>query len=87
MAKGRNETCSVNHSLADCAALPEPYYSVCASPQGLTCRVSRTMTVKPGFLGTAVPHYDVQVWKGKKEGGKILICGHVFTYNIFIEWN
>ncbi|ERE80008.1 acyl-coenzyme A synthetase ACSM2 [Cricetulus griseus] len=28
--------------------------------KGLTCRVSRTMTVKPGFLGTAVPHYDVQ---------------------------
>ncbi|XP_028723641.1 acyl-coenzyme A synthetase ACSM2, mitochondrial [Peromyscus leucopus] len=28
---------------------------------GLTCRVSRTMTVKPGSLGTAVPHYDVQI--------------------------
>ncbi|XP_021508674.1 acyl-coenzyme A synthetase ACSM2, mitochondrial isoform X2 [Meriones unguiculatus] len=28
---------------------------------GLTCRVSRTMTVKPGYLGTAIPHYDVQV--------------------------
>ncbi|XP_050998813.1 acyl-coenzyme A synthetase ACSM2, mitochondrial-like [Acomys russatus] len=28
---------------------------------GLTCRVSKTMTVKPGYLGTAIPHYDVQV--------------------------
>ncbi|XP_041522410.1 acyl-coenzyme A synthetase ACSM2, mitochondrial-like [Microtus oregoni] len=28
---------------------------------GLTCRVSRTMKVKPGSLGTAIPHYDVQV--------------------------
>lgn len=28
---------------------------------GLTCRVSRTMKVKPGYLGTAFPHYDVQV--------------------------
>ncbi|XP_029424534.1 acyl-coenzyme A synthetase ACSM2, mitochondrial isoform X2 [Nannospalax galili] len=28
---------------------------------GLTCRVSWTMTVKSGYLGTAVPHYDVQV--------------------------
>ncbi|XP_005391187.1 PREDICTED: acyl-coenzyme A synthetase ACSM2B, mitochondrial isoform X2 [Chinchilla lanigera] len=28
---------------------------------GLTCRVSSTMTIKPGCLGTAVPHYDVQV--------------------------
>ncbi|XP_036316006.1 acyl-coenzyme A synthetase ACSM2B, mitochondrial-like isoform X1 [Pipistrellus kuhlii] len=28
---------------------------------GLTCRVSKTMAVKPGHLGTAVPHYDVQV--------------------------
>ncbi|OBS60195.1 hypothetical protein A6R68_08675, partial [Neotoma lepida] len=29
--------------------------------KGLTCRVSKTMTVKPGSLGTAMPHYDVQV--------------------------
>ncbi|XP_024416282.1 acyl-coenzyme A synthetase ACSM2B, mitochondrial [Desmodus rotundus] len=28
---------------------------------GLTCRVSKTMKVKPGCLGTAIPHYDVQV--------------------------
>ncbi|XP_010608338.1 acyl-coenzyme A synthetase ACSM2A, mitochondrial [Fukomys damarensis] len=28
---------------------------------GLTCRVSSTMTIKPGYLGTAIPHYDVQV--------------------------
>lgn len=28
---------------------------------GITCRVSRTMKVKPGSLGTAIPHYDVQV--------------------------
>ncbi|XP_038202537.1 acyl-coenzyme A synthetase ACSM2B, mitochondrial [Arvicola amphibius] len=28
---------------------------------GITCRVSRTMKVKPGSLGTATPHYDVQV--------------------------
>uniref|UniRef100_H0V267 medium-chain acyl-CoA ligase n=1 Tax=Cavia porcellus TaxID=10141 RepID=H0V267_CAVPO len=28
---------------------------------GLTCRVSSTMTIKPGYLGKAVPHYDVQV--------------------------
>ncbi|XP_020035635.1 acyl-coenzyme A synthetase ACSM2B, mitochondrial isoform X2 [Castor canadensis] len=28
---------------------------------GLTCRVSRTMKIKPGSLGTAIPHYDVQV--------------------------
>ncbi|XP_025131282.2 acyl-coenzyme A synthetase ACSM2B, mitochondrial isoform X3 [Bubalus bubalis] len=29
--------------------------------KGLTCRVSKTMKVKPGYLGTAIPHYDVQV--------------------------
>ncbi|CAO2583014.1 Acyl-coenzyme A synthetase ACSM2, mitochondrial [Lemmus lemmus] len=28
---------------------------------GITCRVSRTMKVKPGSLGTAIPHYDVQI--------------------------
>ncbi|KAM4813795.1 acyl-coenzyme A synthetase ACSM2B, mitochondrial-like [Urocitellus parryii] len=28
---------------------------------GLTCRVSKTMKIKPGRLGTALPHYDVQV--------------------------
>ncbi|XP_004855893.1 acyl-coenzyme A synthetase ACSM2A, mitochondrial [Heterocephalus glaber] len=28
---------------------------------GLTCRVSSTMIVKPGYLGTASPYYDVQV--------------------------
>ncbi|XP_049760987.1 acyl-coenzyme A synthetase ACSM2A, mitochondrial [Elephas maximus indicus] len=28
---------------------------------GLICRVSRTMKIKPGYMGTAVPHYDVQV--------------------------
>ncbi|KAI4531658.1 hypothetical protein MG293_018172 [Ovis ammon polii] len=28
---------------------------------GLTCRVSKTMKIKPGYLGTAIPHYDVQV--------------------------
>ncbi|XP_047636327.1 acyl-coenzyme A synthetase ACSM2B, mitochondrial-like [Phacochoerus africanus] len=28
---------------------------------GLTCRVSKTMKIKPGHLGTAIPHYDVQV--------------------------
>lgn len=28
---------------------------------GLTCRVSRKMAVKSGYLGAAVPHYDVQV--------------------------
>ncbi|EDM17660.1 kidney-specific protein (KS), isoform CRA_c [Rattus norvegicus] len=28
---------------------------------GITCRVSRTMKVKPGYLGTAIVPYDVQV--------------------------
>ncbi|XP_004604355.1 acyl-coenzyme A synthetase ACSM2B, mitochondrial [Sorex araneus] len=28
---------------------------------GVTCRVSKTMEIKPGSLGTAIPHYDVQV--------------------------
>uniref|UniRef100_A0A8C9NWZ5 medium-chain acyl-CoA ligase n=1 Tax=Spermophilus dauricus TaxID=99837 RepID=A0A8C9NWZ5_SPEDA len=28
---------------------------------GLTCRVSKTMKIKPGRLGTALPHYEVQV--------------------------
>uniref|UniRef100_A0A8D2DXB7 medium-chain acyl-CoA ligase n=1 Tax=Sciurus vulgaris TaxID=55149 RepID=A0A8D2DXB7_SCIVU len=28
---------------------------------GVTCRVSKTMKIKPGSLGTAFPHYDVQV--------------------------
>ncbi|KAL0617681.1 Acyl-coenzyme A synthetase ACSM2A, mitochondrial [Plecturocebus cupreus] len=28
---------------------------------GLTCRVSKTMKIKPGYLGTAIPNYDVQV--------------------------
>uniref|UniRef100_A0A9L0SNG8 Uncharacterized protein n=1 Tax=Equus caballus TaxID=9796 RepID=A0A9L0SNG8_HORSE len=28
---------------------------------GLTCRVSKTMKVKPGYLGTTTPPYDVQV--------------------------
>ncbi|KAM7149646.1 acyl-coenzyme A synthetase ACSM2B, mitochondrial-like isoform 2-T2 [Molossus nigricans] len=28
---------------------------------GITCRVSKTMKVKPGRMGTATPHYDVQV--------------------------
>ncbi|XP_062036017.1 acyl-coenzyme A synthetase ACSM2B, mitochondrial-like isoform X1 [Lepus europaeus] len=28
---------------------------------GLTCRVSSTMKIKPGYLGTASPPYDVQV--------------------------
>ncbi|XP_010959363.2 acyl-coenzyme A synthetase ACSM2B, mitochondrial [Camelus bactrianus] len=28
---------------------------------GLTCRVSRTTKVKPGCMGTAIPHYDMQV--------------------------
>ncbi|KAM5227730.1 acyl-coenzyme A synthetase ACSM2B, mitochondrial-like [Ctenodactylus gundi] len=28
---------------------------------GLTCRVSTSMEIKPGYLGTALPHYDVQV--------------------------
>ncbi|XP_057634547.1 acyl-coenzyme A synthetase ACSM2, mitochondrial-like isoform X2 [Chionomys nivalis] len=28
---------------------------------GITCRVSRTMKVKPGSLGTAITNYDVQV--------------------------
>ncbi|GAB1292609.1 Acyl-coenzyme A synthetase ACSM2, mitochondrial [Apodemus speciosus] len=28
---------------------------------GLTCRVSRTMKVKPDYLGTALPHYEVQI--------------------------
>ncbi|CAO2583009.1 Acyl-coenzyme A synthetase ACSM5, mitochondrial [Lemmus lemmus] len=31
------------------------------SETGITCRVSRTMKVKPGSLGTAIPHYDVQI--------------------------
>ena len=40
---------------------PEVCPSVYCFPQGLTCRVSKTMKVKPGCLGTAIPHYDVQV--------------------------
>ncbi|KAM9584400.1 acyl-coenzyme A synthetase ACSM2A, mitochondrial-like isoform 4-T4 [Trichechus inunguis] len=28
---------------------------------GLTCRVSKTMKIKPGYMGTTIPHYDVQV--------------------------
>ncbi|XP_072798193.1 acyl-coenzyme A synthetase ACSM2B, mitochondrial [Vicugna pacos] len=28
---------------------------------GLTCRVSKTTKVKPGCMGTAIPHYDLQV--------------------------
>ncbi|XP_008056945.1 acyl-coenzyme A synthetase ACSM2B, mitochondrial [Carlito syrichta] len=28
---------------------------------GLTCRVSKTMKIKPGYMGTASPRYDVQV--------------------------
>ncbi|XP_057606485.1 acyl-coenzyme A synthetase ACSM2B, mitochondrial-like [Hippopotamus amphibius kiboko] len=28
---------------------------------GLTCRISKTMKIKPGYVGTAIPHYDVQV--------------------------
>ncbi|XP_032692054.1 acyl-coenzyme A synthetase ACSM2B, mitochondrial-like [Lontra canadensis] len=39
---------------------------------GLTCRVSKTMKIKPGYLGTAIPHYDVQVLDDK---GKILPPG------------
>ncbi|KAM9584401.1 acyl-coenzyme A synthetase ACSM2A, mitochondrial-like isoform 5-T5 [Trichechus inunguis] len=27
---------------------------------GLTCRVSKTMKIKPGYMGTTIPHYDVQ---------------------------
>ncbi|XP_006746050.1 acyl-coenzyme A synthetase ACSM2B, mitochondrial [Leptonychotes weddellii] len=39
---------------------------------GLTCRVSKTMKIKPGYLGTAIPHYDVQVLDDK---GKVLPPG------------
>ncbi|XP_012591541.1 acyl-coenzyme A synthetase ACSM2B, mitochondrial-like isoform X1 [Microcebus murinus] len=28
---------------------------------GLTCRVSTTMKIKPGYMGTSIPSYDVQV--------------------------
>ncbi|EHH31483.1 Acyl-coenzyme A synthetase ACSM2B, mitochondrial [Macaca mulatta] len=28
---------------------------------GLTCVVSKTMKIKPGYMGIAAPHYDVQV--------------------------
>ncbi|KAK2491385.1 hypothetical protein MC885_021357 [Smutsia gigantea] len=28
---------------------------------GLICTVSKTMKIKPGYLGTVIPHYDVQV--------------------------
>uniref|UniRef100_A0A452RQH5 medium-chain acyl-CoA ligase n=1 Tax=Ursus americanus TaxID=9643 RepID=A0A452RQH5_URSAM len=39
---------------------------------GLTCRVSKTMKIKPGYLGTAIPHYGVQVLDDK---GKVLPPG------------
>ncbi|XP_004417451.1 PREDICTED: acyl-coenzyme A synthetase ACSM2B, mitochondrial [Odobenus rosmarus divergens] len=39
---------------------------------GLTCRVSKTMKIKPGYLGTAIPHYDVQVLDDE---GKVLPPG------------
>uniref|UniRef100_A0A2K6AHE9 medium-chain acyl-CoA ligase n=1 Tax=Mandrillus leucophaeus TaxID=9568 RepID=A0A2K6AHE9_MANLE len=29
--------------------------------KGLTCVVSKTMKIKPGYMGIAAPHYDVQV--------------------------
>ncbi|XP_038396121.1 acyl-coenzyme A synthetase ACSM2A, mitochondrial-like isoform X1 [Canis lupus baileyi] len=32
---------------------------------GITCRVSKNMKIKPGYLGTAIPHYDVQVLDDK----------------------
>ncbi|XP_017500170.2 acyl-coenzyme A synthetase ACSM2B, mitochondrial isoform X3 [Manis javanica] len=32
---------------------------------GLICKVSKTMKIKPGYLGTAIPHYDVQVIDGE----------------------
>ncbi|XP_007516613.1 acyl-coenzyme A synthetase ACSM2B, mitochondrial-like [Erinaceus europaeus] len=36
---------------------------------GITCRVSKTMKIKPGSLGTAIPLYDVQVLDDE---GKVL---------------
>lgn len=40
---------------------PKICQSVYCLSQGLICKVSKTMKIKPGYLGTAIPHYDVQV--------------------------
>lgn len=49
---------------------------------GLTCRVSKTMKVKPGYLGTAIPQYDVQVIDDK---GEVLPPGAVGELGIRVK--
>ncbi|XP_009007513.2 acyl-coenzyme A synthetase ACSM2B, mitochondrial isoform X1 [Callithrix jacchus] len=49
---------------------------------GLTCIVSKTMKTKPGYLGTAIPNYDVQVIDDK---GNVLPPGEIGDIGIRIK--
>ncbi|XP_032098746.1 acyl-coenzyme A synthetase ACSM2B, mitochondrial isoform X2 [Sapajus apella] len=51
---------------------------------GLTCRVSKTMKIKPGYLGTAMPNYDVQVIDDK---GNVLPPGKEGDIGIRVKPN